>query len=156
MDTSPKFDQYIIAIDYDDVIVDQDYPNVGKIKPDAMEVINKWYKQGAYIIIWTCRSGRALLEAELYLLQNSVNFHKINQHHPNGLLHYGSEARIDQQLETRKVWSHILLDDTCILWKLRPTPPTWFELDDMMQQVFINLGPDNKYGMYPEFTNWYE
>lgn len=77
-----------LAVDFDGTVVEQAYPEIGSLKPDAKEVLNQLAKDGHFIIIWTCRTGAFLLKAELFLIENQVTYHKINQHHPSDLLTY--------------------------------------------------------------------
>jgi len=143
-------DQLIVAIDFDKTICDTQYPLMGDLFENAKEVINKLYAQGAYIIIWTCRTGKAMYEAEAFLLAQGINFHKINDHHPNGMLNYGTERQMEHQLESRKVWSHILIDDTSLDWMLNGHPG-WHSIDEDVQQVIRqnpdhwDIKPDNNY-----------
>ena len=60
----------ILAIDFDDTIVDSNYPTIVRLREGAKEYINKLYNEGYYIIIWTCRSGAHKQVAELYLLNH--------------------------------------------------------------------------------------
>ena len=126
--------QLIIAIDFDKTICDTEYPNIGPFFSNSIEIINKWYDLGAYIIIWTCRTGQSLYEAEAHLLKNRVKFHKINDQHPNGLLNFGTEIQLEHNLHSRKVWSHILIDDTSIDWMLNGHPG-WVKLDLMIKKI---------------------
>lgn len=141
--------QLIIAIDFDKTLADTDYPRIKGLFEHAKEVVNKWYEQGAYIIIWTCRTGRAELEAEKFLLDSGVKFHKINDHHPNGLLNYGNPEQIEHKLSSRKIWSHVLIDDTSIDWMLNGHPG-WLELDRTLQSV-IARNP-NHWDIEPSFN----
>lgn len=77
-----------LAIDFDGCIVKEKYPKIGKLRKDAKKIVNTLYDDGHYIIIWTCRTGKHLLEAELFLIKNKIRYHKINQHHPQDLLLY--------------------------------------------------------------------
>ena len=132
--------QLIIAIDFDKTIANTEHPRIHGLFNYAKEVINKWYEQGAYIIIWTCRTGKTELEAEKFLLDEGIHFHKINDHHPNGQLNFGTEETITHGITSRKVWSHILIDDTSIDWMLHGHPG-WHSLDLDMQLII---------GKYPE------
>jgi len=94
----------VLAIDFDGCIVAEEYPKIGPLLPDAKRIINQLSEDGHFIIIWTCRTGKHLLEAELFLLENSVHYHKINQHHPQDLLKYedfgpkiGADVYIDDK-----------------------------------------------------------
>lgn len=78
----------VLAIDFDGTIVEEAYPEIGKLRLDAKEIINQLVSDGHYIIIWTCRTGEYLHKAELFLIENRITYHKINDHHPKDLLKY--------------------------------------------------------------------
>jgi uncharacterized HAD superfamily protein len=106
--------QLVIAIDFDGTIVDNEYPSIGRIKPNAKRVINNLYNDHA-IIVWTSRTGRYQSAAEQFLKQNGIKYHRINESAPINLkLH---------KIDTRKIGAHIYIDD-CNLgcekidWKL--------------------------------------
>jgi len=73
----------VFAIDFDGTIVEDKYPEIGKLRPGAKRVINKLYEKGHTIIIWTCRcnQNREILDKEImidFLLLNKIKYHKIN------------------------------------------------------------------------------
>jgi hydroxymethylpyrimidine pyrophosphatase-like HAD family hydrolase len=79
-----KNNKFVLAVDFDGTIVDHEYPNIGKLKPYAKEIINKLYKEGHTIIIWTCRSNAHkdfddLNDMYYFLKSNKIKFHKINK-----------------------------------------------------------------------------
>jgi hypothetical protein len=143
-----KFEQLILLIDFDKTINDSSYPEVGDGYKHSKEVINKLYLQGCYIIINTCRTDIKELEAEAWLLKNGYYFHKINDQHPNGLLHYGSEMQITHGINSRKLWGHLQIDDLNLEWAVKGMP-TWDEIDKLVQTYISNLGDGNKYNIYP-------
>ena len=143
-----RFEQFIVLIDFDKTICDSKFPLLGEAYLFAKEVINHWYAQGIYIIINTCRTGEGQLEAEAWLLEKGFNFHKINGHHPNGLLNYGSDVRKELGLDSRKIWGHVNIDDTNIDWVLNGHPG-WKSLDTSMQKIIEGLGKDNRFGLLP-------
>lgn len=145
-----KFEQLIILIDFDKTINNSNYPNLGECYIDSKEIINKWYAQGIYIIINTCRTDIKELEAEAWLLQNGYNFHKINEHHPNGLLHFGTDIQIAHGLNSRKIYGHINIDDTNLEWATFGMP-SWKRIDYMVQTYILNLGFNNKYNLISDF-----
>jgi len=70
----------IIACDFDGSIVNHEYPKIGKLKPNAKEVINKLYDKGHKIIIWTCRYTEVdLSEMKNFLVKKKIKFHEINK-----------------------------------------------------------------------------
>lgn len=96
----------IIAIDFDGTIVEDAYPEIGKIKENAKRVINRLHAEGHYIIIWTCRNGSLLYKAVQFLHQNDVKFHAANESNADNVAKYGSD--------TRKVSADIYIDDKII------------------------------------------
>jgi len=105
----------ILAIDFDDTIVKEEYPAIGPLRYGAKKYINQLYDDGHYIIIWTCRSGDPELEAEIFLFDNGIKFHKINAHNPFNLHKY--------QNDTRKISAHLYIDDRNI-----GGLPSWSEI----------------------------
>ena len=100
----------ILAVDFDDTIVEieKDYTPKTLIS-GAKEVINWAHDNGCYIIIWTCRSGKMLDEAKVFLEKNKIMFDRIN------------ENCEELDFETsRKIYYDILIDDKCLYkidWK---------------------------------------
>jgi hypothetical protein len=137
----------IVTIDYDKTINNSNFPIIGEYFEGSKEIINKWFKQGIYIIINTCRTGQSALEAENDLLENGFNFHKFNEQHPYGLMKYGTQAQKDHNMSSRKIYSHVNIDDTNIDWVLNGHPG-WEKLDQMIQAILIrdfeifNIKPD--------------
>lgn len=87
-------DRKIIAVDFDGTIVTNKWPDVGKLRKDIMrDVCRQIWMNNAYIIIWTCRSGRELQEMEDYL--NDINFpyDRINANAPWILDKWGRDNR---------------------------------------------------------------
>lgn len=68
----------IIAIDFDGTIVYDAFPLIGKLKPGAKEVINR-YAEHNIIIIWTCRDGKYLEEVKDFLNRNGIQYHYVNE-----------------------------------------------------------------------------
>ena len=97
----------IIAVDFDGTIVEHDYPRVGKLLPDAKEIINKLYGEGHTILIWTVRSstGDAVNEAIRFLNDNNINFHYIN-HDADEIT--SNPAWTDY---SRKIYADVYIDD---------------------------------------------
>jgi len=71
----------IIAIDWDGTITEDpgdEYPKIGKLLPDAKEIINKLYDEGHHIIIWTVRYGYALEDMIKFILKEGIKIHGVN------------------------------------------------------------------------------
>ncbi|MDR0370769.1 MAG: HAD hydrolase family protein [Prevotellaceae bacterium] len=93
----------IIAIDFDGTIVENDFPRIGALIPDAKETINRLHDEGHYIIIWTCRHGDKLTEAVNFLSHNHIMFNAVNADNPENTAMYGDTGR--------KIYAHIYIDD---------------------------------------------
>ena len=132
--------QLILAIDFDNTVAVTEFPNIHSLYEDAKRVINKYYDMGVYIIIWTCRTGKSMLEAELFLLDCGVKFHKINRQHPKVIHDFCSDTELALDLDGKKVFSHLLIDDTSIDWAINGHPG-WSKLDTQIQQ-YIDKEPN--------------
>jgi hydroxymethylpyrimidine pyrophosphatase-like HAD family hydrolase len=98
---------HIIAIDFDDTIAYNSFPDILKatLKDGAKEVINKLYEKGYYIIIWTCRYlENHVNDCINFLNNNGIKFHIVNENYPS--LPFKP---------TRKIYYDILIDDKCML-----------------------------------------
>jgi hypothetical protein len=140
----------IITIDYDKTINNSAFPVIGEYFLNSKEVINKWFDQGIYIIINTCRTGDSALCAEFDLLENGFHFHKFNEQHPYGLMKYGTQAQKDHNMTSRKIFSHINIDDTNINWVLEGHPG-WDMLDQMVQKIVMR--DFETFNIKPDFTD---
>ena len=93
----------IICIDFDGTIVDDAYPQVGKLKEGAKDVINNLVNSGHYVIIWTCRTGELMLNAINFLLTEGICFDQVNNHCPDNVFKYGPGGK--------KVYADVYIDD---------------------------------------------
>ncbi len=93
----------IISIDFDGTIVEDHYPDIGKLMPGAKESVRRLHENGNLIIINTCRDGQLLLEAINFLLEHDIPFDRVNDNLPRNTREYGSNSR--------KVFADIYIDD---------------------------------------------
>ena len=115
----------IIAIDFDGTIVEHDFPEIGKLKPHAKEIINRLFEQGHKIIIWTCRSTQihktpnsTIFAVKDFLLTNGIRFHTIN----NNYAGLGFQP-------SPKVYADLYIDDR----QLGGIPDDWRQIYDMIK-----------------------
>lgn len=73
---------YIIAVDFDGTLVEDDYPRIGNIKSDTWEMARSAQEKGAKLILWTCRTGSKLDEAVWFCSDNGLKFDAVNQDIP--------------------------------------------------------------------------
>jgi hypothetical protein len=89
-----EFSGIKIAVDFDGTIVEHEYPEIGKEKLFAFQTLKELEKLGAYLILWTFRTGTELDEA--------VEFCRKNKNYP--------EEIFDESV-SRKINADIYIDD---------------------------------------------
>jgi hypothetical protein len=110
----------ILAVDFDNTIVEEIYPDIGPLRDNAREVINTLYNEGHTIIINSCRSGIHEGNMEQFLIENEINFTWINCNEPDRIKHFGRDCR--------KISADIYIDD-----KNLGGIPSWLEIYDQIQ-----------------------
>ena len=93
----------IISIDFDDTIAYTKNFAIGELKQDAKYVINKWYNEGHYIIINTCRTDKDEIDAQLFLDVEGIKYHKINENNPKIIEYFKNN--------TRKIYADVYIND---------------------------------------------
>lgn len=92
----------VIAIDFDGVIVDDCYPEIGRLKDDASHSLNLLSKHFT-IIIWTCRSGLDLEVVRQFLEEHHLPFDYLNENTIENKRLFGNDSR--------KIFADIYVDD---------------------------------------------
>lgn len=93
----------IIAVDFDGTLHIGKFPDIGMPTPGAKRIMNKLKTDGHYLIINTSRSGDDLLNAINWLLENGIQFDRVNDNCPANVKKYGSNSR--------KIYAHLYVDD---------------------------------------------
>ena len=101
--------QIIIAIDFDDTIVESNFPTIVKEMPNAIKIIKELQDTGYFIILWTCRNGRVLDEAVEWLAERDVVFDSVNNNSPRNLKDYS--GLVAETGEGRKIFADTYIDD---------------------------------------------
>lgn len=100
----------IIGVDFDGTIVDHKFPKIGKLKPGAKEVLNKWHDEGIDVVVWTCRNNVDLKEwgkeatlrgVQDFLDDNGIKYSAVNENSPS----------VGFRLEARKIYADLYIDD---------------------------------------------
>lgn len=90
----------ILAIDFDGTVVDNDYPEIGKLLPGAKEALQELALKFK-ITFWTCRSGKSLNEMKKFLEEGGIPFDTINEEIPG----------YNDFTDSRKIFAHYYIDD---------------------------------------------
>ncbi len=93
----------IIAVDFDGTIVEDNFPEIGKPKPFAFEVLKRLERDGYRLILWTVRFGKELKQAVEFCKKHGVEFYAVNQNFPDEVY--------DRRVMSRKIKAEIFIDD---------------------------------------------
>ena len=93
----------IFAIDFDGVIVEDQYPAIGQLMPDAKNSMRLLFELGHILIINTCRAGKFAAAAQEYLKEQDIPFHYFNENMPERIEKYGEDCR--------KISADVYIDD---------------------------------------------
>ena len=83
----------IIAVDFDGVLCEDQWPQIGPEKNDIIELAKYRKQAGAALILWTCRCGEQLDEAVAWCRERGLEFDAVNENLPERVAFYGTESR---------------------------------------------------------------
>ena len=114
----------IIAVDFDDTIAVNAYPEVGREMPGAIAALKEMQALGCRIIIWTCRHDKSEQAALDWLKERGFTPDAINDHiYP---------VQIQGQEFKRKVFANLYLDD-----KSFPAFPGWSAVMEWFRENWV-------------------
>ena len=97
-----------IAVDFDGTIVENQYPDIGKEKPFAVNVLKQLAAEGDEIILWTARSGQYLQDAVEWCEAQGLTFSAVNSNYHTCINHQNVFSG------ARKIHADIFIDDRII------------------------------------------
>jgi hypothetical protein len=97
----------VIAVDFDGCLCVNRWPKIGKENAGAIRALISHRKQGAKLILWTCRTGALLDEAVVWCLLHGLVFDAVNENLPGRVAQYGGD--------TRKVHADEYWDDRAVM-----------------------------------------
>lgn len=107
-----KFDLYeceslpIIAVDFDGTLCRDKYPLIGEANDGLIRYLKHQKKNGARLILWTCRNGERLSQAVEWCRGHQLEFDTVNENLPEILERYGGDSR--------KIFADIYIDDKSV------------------------------------------
>lgn len=106
----------IIAIDFDGVIVKEEYPAIGPEIPGAVDAMKKLHADGHTLILYTCRAGAHMFQAMRWLNDRGLFpcFKYFNCNDPTRIKEYGDDSRkisADIYVDDKAVSSLAILDE---------------------------------------------
>lgn len=93
----------IIAVDFDGTLCENRWPEIGEPKFGTIMYLKKEKKNGARLILWTCRVGEMLENAVAWCTEHGLEFDAVNENLPEIVKLFGSD--------TRKIFANEYLDD---------------------------------------------
>ena len=96
----------IIGIDFDGTLCYSAYPEIGAPREEVIAAAKEMRRQGAYLVLWTCREGELLEKALAWCKKHGLEFDSVNENPPHRIRHYGADPR---KLGCDELW-----DDTCV------------------------------------------
>ena len=117
---------YTFAIDFDGTIVEHAFPEIGRLKSDAIRVMRRLQAAGHKIILWTCRTNDP---GERDYLNEAVGFLWINSFRADSV-----NENIDPKLPygDPKVFADYYLDDAAF-----PPFMGWLDFEVCMEEMGI-------------------
>lgn len=100
--SAPKY-RRIIAVDFDGTLAKTRFPEIIEPIPQAIELCKALQKNGAILILWTCRCGKDLEDAVEWCKTQGLVFDLINENVPENVEKFGNDSR--------KVFAHEYIDD---------------------------------------------
>lgn len=95
----------IFAIDFDGTIVEDRFPEIGELKPEAQRFIEELQQRGDKWILWTMRAGEKLDKAVKFLESHGLKPDAVNDN--LGIMKMEWLANPNP----RKVFAHVYIDD---------------------------------------------
>ncbi len=117
----------IIAVDFDNTIARTTFPEIHGEMPGAIATLHNFQKAGHTVILWTCREGKVLEEALLWLAQHNFFPDCVNGHTPAQLEKRGTNPR--------KLGADIYIDDRNAMTEI-----DWTEIQDFVNRKTTQKG----------------
>lgn len=98
----------IIAVDFDGVLVEDKFPDIGKEDAEMVSLVRELIeKPGIEVVLWTSRVAGPLYNALSWCTQHKLFFDAINENAPSNRKKYEKIY----PMGTRKVYANCYLDD---------------------------------------------
>ena len=97
----------IIAVDFDGVLCENDFPRIGKPNYEIISLIRQLIDKGHEVVLWTVRNGEELTAAVDWCGDYGLHFCNVNGPAPSN----EEEYRGRYETESRKIFADIYIDD---------------------------------------------
>ena len=93
----------VIAVDFDGTLCVNRWPEIGEPNAELIGQLIEEQKNGAVIILWTCRADRMLEEAVKWAEEQGLKFDYVNRNVPERIRAYKNDSR--------KISADVYVDD---------------------------------------------
>ena len=97
----------IVAVDFDGTLAVTKFPEIIKPIPKMIRHCKMLQKDGAILILYTCRKGQDLQDAVEWCARYELVFDYVNENTAENIANYGNT-------DTRKIFAHEYIDDKAI------------------------------------------
>lgn len=97
----------IIAVDFDGVLVKDEFPNIGKPIEHNISMVKWLIESGHEVILWTSRVEKALEDAVEFCRMHGLEFCAVNDNAPSNKAKYAGVYKE----APRKVYADVYIDD---------------------------------------------
>ena len=98
-----------IAVDFDGTLCENRYPKIGEPNTELIGQLIEEQKNGADIILWTCRTGKLLTAAVTWAKQQGLRFDYVNRNTKERIRAYKSDCR--------KISADVYIDDRAAVFE---------------------------------------
>ena len=102
---------FVLAVDYDDTLFSGGIEAEGTAKEEIINKVKEFKKNGAEIVLWTCREGIGLKEAVKKCKEVGLEFDSINENSPSVVKYIMGKEKEGWTLASRKILADFYLDD---------------------------------------------
>lgn len=104
--SAPEY-RRIVAVDFDGTLAETKFPEIIKPIRKMIKHCIQLQKEGAILILYTCRNGKDLQDAVEWCAAQGLIFDYVNENTTENIAKYGGG-------DTRKIFAHEYIDDKSI------------------------------------------
>ena len=97
----------IIAIDFDGILCENRFPEIGKPNYTVISLTRQLIDQGHEVVLWTSRVDNELTKAVEWCKDRGLHFCAVNENSPKNLAEYSAKYPVS----TRKIYADVYIDD---------------------------------------------
>lgn len=103
----------IIAVDFDGVLCEDRFPEIGRPNYDMIATVGEALDCGIEVVLWTCRVDAELEKAVAWCRSYGLEFSSVNENAPSNVAKY----KAMYPNGTRKVYADYYVDDHSLFFQ---------------------------------------